>query len=92
VIIIFGYVMLYFLVGDRPKVQPSLIGKASTFFQLLTVGVILALLHNPNLLHPRVGEALVLATSLTTVISGLQYIYRGLVWLQNQVQSASPSS
>jgi cardiolipin synthase len=91
IIILFGYGMLYFLVGDRPKVQPTWIGKLSTFFQLFTVGVVLALLHDPNLLHPSVDEALVLMTSLTTVLSGLHYVYRGLVWLQNELQIQSRS-
>lgn len=91
IIILFGYSILYFLVGDRPRVQPTLIGKMSTFFQLLTVGVVLALLYNPKAFHPAVDEALVLVTSLTSVVSGLQYIYRGLVWLQNEVQIPSRS-
>jgi cardiolipin synthase (CMP-forming) len=92
IIILFGYGMLYFLVGDHPKVQPSLIGKLSTLFQLLTVGFVLAFLHNPKFLDARLDEALVWVTSLTTVVSGLQYIYGGLVWLQNQVQSSVRSS
>ena len=86
IIILFGYGMLYFLVGDRPKVQPSFIGKLSTLFQLLTVGFVLVFLHNPKFLNARLDEALIWVTSLTTVVSGLQYIYEGLVWLQNQVQ------
>ncbi len=92
VIILFGYVMLYFLVGDRPKVQPSFIGKLSTLFQLLTVGFVLAFLHDPKFLNARLDEILIWVTSLTSVISGLQYIYQGLVWLQNQVQPTSRSS
>lgn len=91
IIILLGYGVLYLIVGDRPKVQPTWIGKMSTFFQLLTVGVVLALLHDPTLFHPSVDEVLVLMTSLATVLSGFQYIYRGLVWLQNEVQIPSGS-
>jgi cardiolipin synthase len=91
VIILFGYGMLYFLVGDRPKVQPTWLGKTSTFFQLFTVGFALVVLHDPKLLYLGVHDALVFVTSLTTVLSGLQYVYRGLVWLQNELQIPSRS-
>lgn len=87
VIILLGYTAIYLLVTERVEVRPSLIGKLNTLFQLFTVGVVLALLHAPDFLPPVVKDALILVTTATTVVSGLHYIYRGLVWLQNQAPS-----
>jgi len=87
VIIIGGYAMIYFLVAERLEVQPSAIGKLNTCFQLVTVGVVLALLHAPQFLSPALQEGAIVGTALTTVVSGSQYIYRGLVWLQNRTPS-----
>jgi cardiolipin synthase (CMP-forming) len=87
VIIIFGYVMIYFLVPERLEVQPSAIGKLNTCFQLVTVGVVLAMLHAPQFLSPALQDGAIVGTAVTTVVSGSQYIYRGLVWLQNRAPS-----
>ena len=92
IIILFGYGMIYFLIGERLEAHPTLIGKLNTLFQLVTVGVVLLFLYTPQLLVPWLGDALILATAATTVISGLQYIYRGLVWLQNRSPSPARSS
>jgi cardiolipin synthase (CMP-forming) len=89
VLIIIGYGIIFFLTDQRPKVQPSLIGKFSTLFQLFTLGVALALLHNPNVMHPLLRDLFIGATAIATVLSGLQYIYRGFLWLQNKAPSIS---
>ena len=90
IIILSGYGMIYFLVEERLEVRPTLISKFNTLLQLVTVGVVLALLHKPEFLVPRLDDAFIYATAVTTVISGFQYIYRGLVWLQNRAPSATP--
>lgn len=87
IIILFGYGIIYFLVQERLKVQPSLVGKLNTIFQLVTVGVVLLSLHDSQLVPSWLDDFLIYATVLTTVVSGLQYIYRGLVWLQNRTPS-----
>jgi cardiolipin synthase len=87
VIIVLGYVLIYFLVTERLEVRPLTIGKLNTLLQLLTVAVVLTLLYTPDLLPPVVIEGLIAATALTTIVSGSQYIYRGLVWLQNRAPS-----
>lgn len=84
VVILLGYVIIRFLVEERFKVKPTMIGKCSTMLQLLTLGVALALLQNPRILDPSLQDYLIVATALATILSGLQYIYRGLVWLQNK--------
>ncbi len=50
-------------------------------------GAVLALLYNPQFMDPWMRDTLIFATASTTVISGFQYIYRGLVWLQNRAPS-----
>lgn len=86
-IILFGYAIIYFLVEERLQVRPSLIGKTSTLLQILTVGAILLLRHAPTLFAPVLVDLLLYCTAFATVVSGLQYIYRGLVWLQNKAPS-----
>ena len=78
------------LVEERLEVRPSRIGKWSTTLQLLTLAVALLRLHDAALVHERVLDAFVLASALATVASGLQYLYRGFVWLQNRASSITP--
>ncbi len=92
VIILLGYGVIYFLVEERMVVQPSFIGKLNTVFQLVTVGVILLFMHDPRLAIPWLDDLLIVVTALTTVVSGFQYVYRGLVWLQNRSSSLSHPS
>src|SRR6266508_2495279 len=89
ILILIGYAIIYVRVEERLQVKPSLIGKWSTTLQLLTLGVALALLYDPKLFSPRVLDLFVWVTALATVVSGCQYLYRGLVWLQNQAPSIS---
>lgn len=87
VIILLGYAMIYLLVTERLEVRPSVIGKLNTFLQLVTVGVVLVVLHTPGLLPSLINDGLILLTAMTTIVSGSQYVYRGLVWLQNRASS-----
>ena len=89
VLIITGYGIIVFLTDERPEVKPSLIGKFSTLLQLFTLGVALALLHQPKLMDPWMRNLFIGATAVATVLSGVQYIYRGFVWLQNKAPSIS---
>lgn len=92
IIILFGYGTIYFITGERLEVQPSPVGKLNTLFQLLTVAAALLLLFDTEIVNGRLYGTLIYATATTTVISGLQYIYRGLVWLQNRGASSTGSS
>ncbi|HEY6365911.1 MAG TPA: CDP-alcohol phosphatidyltransferase family protein [Candidatus Binatia bacterium] len=84
ILILIGYGMIYFLVNERPPMQPSIIGKCSTMLQLVTLGAALALLHDERILDRRLWHLLIAATAITTIASGLQYLYRGLLWLQHR--------
>jgi cardiolipin synthase len=86
-LIIIGYGTIYFLIEEKFHVKPSAVGKWSTTLQLLTLGVALALLHNPQIINPLWLDVLIAATAAATILSGLQYLYRGLIWLQNKAPS-----
>jgi cardiolipin synthase (CMP-forming) len=90
VLIVVGYGIIYFLLEERLQVRPSRIGKWSTTLQLLTLALALLMLHDPKLLSPRVLDVFIAASALATVASGLQYLYRGFVWLQNRASSIAP--
>jgi cardiolipin synthase len=84
ILLLSGYGIIYLLVEEPLQIKPSMIGKSSTMLQLLTLGVALALLHDPQMLDGWIFDWLVVATAGATVVSGLQYLYRGLIWLQSQ--------
>jgi cardiolipin synthase len=86
-VILIGYVTITFLAEEAPEVQPTMSGKLSTVSQLITVVVVLAMLADSRLLEPWMDDVLFYVTAATTVFSGVQYLYRGLLWLQNRVAS-----
>lgn len=90
-LIVVGYSVIYFLVEERWQARPSRIGKWSTTFQLLTLALALALLHDPKMFSADLLDLFVGLTALMTVLSGCHYLYRGLVWLQEKLPS-SPGS
>lgn len=84
VIILFGFAVLYFITGHSIAVRPTLVGKASTFFQLLTVTLTLIALHNPAWRFPFLWHATLVLAGGAVTISGLQYLSRALLWLNQQ--------
>ena len=90
ILIVVGYAAIYLLVEENMPVRPSWIGKFSTTFQLLTLAVALVTLHDGTLLHPFVLQIFIALSAAATVASGLQYLYRGLIWLQKRAPSITP--
>jgi len=88
-IILIGYSVVYLLVEERWQVQPSRIGKWSTTFQLLTLALALAKLHDEKMFSAEIFSFFVVVTAAITVLSGCQYLYRGLVWLQEKLPPGS---
>ena len=84
VFILLGFAVIYYLTEEKFEARPTLIGKSSTLLQLITLAVALASLHDSNLIPQVILGGLVVATAATTMLSGLQYLYRGFVWLQNR--------
>jgi cardiolipin synthase len=83
VVVVFGYLMLTFFISERIPVRPTYAGKAGTFLQI--VCIVGALLRWPQLGHlHHVWTSLLLLTAVMTGVSGLQYVYRGLVLLNSR--------
>lgn len=91
-LIVLGFGLIYLMLEEKPEIKPTRVGKWSTTFQLLTLGVALALLHDRAIVPRALLDGLFAATSLATTVSGLQYLYRGFVWLQNKAPSMGPFS
>ena len=87
VLIVLGYFLLFMLAQQTMEVRPSVAGKASTVLQLLSVALVLVALIWPDMVAPR-GRLLVFyVTGAVTTLAGLQYMYRGLAWLQRQAEA-----
>lgn len=89
VIILIGYSVLFFVTGHAIEVRPTLIGKASTFFQLLTVIMALVALHNVAWQIPLLRDASEVLAGATVTISGLQYLSRAFRWFNKQEEELS---
>jgi cardiolipin synthase len=84
VVIVAGYCLLFMMTQHAMEVRPTVSGKLSTFFQLLSVFTVLVSLVRPGLVGQTAEEAVFLVTGLVTAVAGLQYMYRGLAWLQRE--------
>lgn len=68
VIIVIGSIMVYVVKGDI-KISPSVIGKATTFFQMMTIVCILVKFSHSYVVWN--------AAVLLTIASGLDYVMKG---------------
>jgi cardiolipin synthase (CMP-forming) len=83
VVVVFGYLMLVFFIGERIPVRPTYAGKSGTVLQYACI--VAALLGWPQLDHGHhLWTGLLLFTVVMTGLSGLQYMYRGLVLLNSR--------
>ena len=89
VMIVCGYFMLFMMTGQTMEVRPSFWGKLSTALQLLAVSVALISLVSPDLGGPAIEQIVFPLSGLVTAIAGLQYMYRGLVWLHRSGQGSA---
>ena len=81
VMLVFGYGFLFMFTQEMLEIRPTASGKLSTFLQLASVGTVLV-----DMAYPGRGTALMPPlfglTGAVTSAAGLQYMYRGLLWLQ----------
>jgi cardiolipin synthase (CMP-forming) len=84
VMLVVGYFLLFTMTQHAMEVRPSVAGKLSTFLQLSAVAVVLVSRVYPRAVPPVTQTALFLATGIVTASAGLQYMIRGLLWLQRQ--------
>jgi len=74
VIILLGFLILT-LLNYRPKIQPSLVSKVTTFFQISTI--LLVFMADYALVFKQLSVIAIYGTTLFTIISGSHYIYWG---------------
>ena len=82
-LLILGGVVLGQMLGVRPSVQPILISKLNTVTQIVLAAVALGLLAFPWDGRPII-DLLEILVAVTTVASGLSYLYR---WISGASQS-----
>ncbi|MBW8056440.1 MAG: CDP-alcohol phosphatidyltransferase family protein [Candidatus Methylomirabilales bacterium] len=80
-----GSCILYTTIG-RLGYPPSFLGKLTTALQIFTVLAAMIMAEGDALLYP-----LIWVTAVVTVLSGLDYIYRGVVDLFSRSRNASPA-
>jgi cardiolipin synthase len=80
--------VIYLQTGHK-QFSPSFLGKCTTAFQLITVALVMAA--NLTTIFTPILDALIIATLLITVASGLHYFYRS-VRLIESYQKVEPGS
>lgn len=84
IIVVLGYGAVFVVDHVWLEVAPSRLGKLSTFFQLFTVGFALMALARPFLPLATINLVMQTVTGALTAASGIQYVYRGLLWHQRR--------
>jgi len=74
-LIILTGLFVMILTNFRPKIQPSLISKVTTVFQIATILLVLMVGYYPVL--GQLSAIVIYGTTLFTIISGSHYIYVG---------------
>lgn len=87
VVILAGYLVIYF-VSTPIQVNPTSVSKLNTFFEMLTIGFALVTLARPDMSMGRVNLVAWYCTAATVTISGVHYVYSGLLWYQRQGSAA----
>ena len=92
VLIVLGYFLLFMLARQTMEVRPSVAGKTSTAFQLLSVTLVLVGLVRPDMVAPSARDSVFYVSGGLTTLAGLQYMYRGLAWLQRQGEAPAAAA
>jgi cardiolipin synthase len=83
VVIVGGYLAIYF-VTEPMEVRPSGISKVNTFCEMSTIGFALVAIARPDIYMTAINQATFYITGITTALSGVHYVYTGLLWFQRQ--------
>ncbi len=83
VLILFG-VALFTITGRTFVPRPSILSKITTVAQVASVLFVLVRHYAPNIAHAHIQSPLFWFTAGMTMVSGFQYIYRGLNILQEE--------
>ncbi len=82
VVVVLGYFLLFTMTQETMEVRPTIAGKLSTFCQLGSITSVLLGQVQPAYVPQPVEQTFFWAAGLLTTTAGLQYVHRGLVWLQ----------
>jgi cardiolipin synthase len=82
VMLVLGYGFLFMFTQQMMEIRPTPSGKLGTFLQLASVATVLVRLGYPELGVGVLEPPLFAFTGAVTATAGLQYMYRGLLWLQ----------
>ncbi len=80
-VILVGYIAIYF-VATPIEVDPTPVSKLNTFLEMMTLGFALTTLARPDMHMTTINTATWYATAATITISGVHYVYKGLLWYQ----------
>jgi cardiolipin synthase len=78
--ILLGSLVIYFIKGNL-KIEPSIFGKATTFFQILSI--ITILLANIIPINKFIIDSVIYVSSIFTILSAITYLNTGLEQLKN---------
>lgn len=81
IVLVSGYSMVSFFSSERIPVRPSYFGKSATCLQ---IGCVVGALIHLGESQPTGWNILLYLTTGITALSGLHYVYRGLVWLSSR--------
>ncbi len=70
------------VLGTKLRIVPTKIGKTATFLQITLIIVVLFFNYTNNA-HPNIIQPLCWLTFIFTVLSGLDYVYKGIQLLNN---------
>lgn len=83
-VIILSGVALFTITGSAFVPKPSILSKITTVAQVACVLFVLVRHNAPEIAHPHIQSPLFWFAAGMTMVSGLQYIYRGLNILQEE--------
>ena len=91
VVILAGYLAIYF-VSTPMEVAPTAVGKLNTFNEMFTIGFALLTLARPDIPMGTVNLVTWYLTGITITISGVHYVYSGLLRYQRQGSPGTAAS
>ncbi len=91
IVILSGYLAIYF-VSTPMEVSPTPVSKFNTFMEMTTIGFALIALARPDIPMARLTLVTWYITGATITVSGIHYVYSGLLWYQRQGTTTSPGS
>ena len=89
VLLVLGYFVLFIMTQESIEIRPTVAGKLSTFFLLSSIAAVLVELTWRGSVPPVLRDLLAYVAATLTAAAGLQYLYRGLAWLQSHEEKPS---